>query len=84
LDPARVQAVEAQPDAVQFPSPVFFCLIAFRHTRRIAHRGGIDAQAPEGAINDAALYVCLKAYPDTNLEFFRSLQSRALQQRVLQ
>jgi hypothetical protein len=28
--------------------------------------------------------VCLKAYPDTNLEFFRTLQSRALQQRVFQ
>jgi hypothetical protein len=28
--------------------------------------------APEGAIGNAALSVCLKAYPDTNLEFFRN------------
>ncbi len=29
--------------------------------------------APEGAIASAALSVCLKAYPDTNLEVFRNL-----------
>jgi hypothetical protein len=33
--------------------------------------------APEGAIGNAALAVCLKAYPDTNLEFFRNRRGRA-------
>jgi hypothetical protein len=32
--------------------------------------------APEGAIDHTALAVCLKAYPDTNREFFRSLLVR--------
>ncbi len=29
--------------------------------------------APEGGIDNEALAVCLKAYPDTNREFFRKL-----------
>jgi len=41
--------------------------------------------APKGAIDNAALTVCLKAYPDTNLEFFRSLffGSRCLFQNIM-
>jgi hypothetical protein len=33
--------------------------------------------APKGVIDDAAVSVCLKAYPDTNLEFLRKLLHRA-------
>jgi len=31
--------------------------------------------APKGAIENVALTVCLKAYPDTNREFFNKLQT---------
>jgi hypothetical protein len=31
------------------------------------------AAAPEGAIENTAFAVCLKAYPDTNREFFSKL-----------
>jgi hypothetical protein len=33
----------------------------------------VRAPAPEGGIDSAALAVCLKAYPDTERDFFRSL-----------
>jgi hypothetical protein len=38
----------------------------------VAEKLGFRLAAPKGAIDNAALPVCLKAYPDTNLEFFRN------------
>ena len=38
-----------------------------------AEKVGIGAPAPEGAIDSLPLTVCLKAYPDSDLDFFRSL-----------
>jgi hypothetical protein len=38
--------------------------------------------APEGAIDSKALAVCLKAYPDTNREFFRKLLEQESEDRV--
>jgi hypothetical protein len=38
-----------------------------------AEKLGFRLAAPKGAIDNAAVTVCLKAYPDTNLEFFRGL-----------
>jgi hypothetical protein len=39
----------------------------------VAEKVGFSLAAPKGALDNAALTVCLKAYPDTNLEFFRNL-----------
>jgi hypothetical protein len=39
----------------------------------VAEKVYIRAPVPEGATDYAVLAVCLKAYPDTNLDFFRSL-----------
>jgi hypothetical protein len=36
-----------------------------------------SATAPEGAVDNTAPPVCLKAYPDTNHEFFRRLLEAA-------
>jgi hypothetical protein len=53
--------------------------------QQLAEKVCIRAPAPEGAVNSAALAVCLKAYPDTNLDVFHSLSSDALiQNRIFQ
>jgi hypothetical protein len=39
--------------------------------------------APKGAINNAALAVCLKACPDTNREFFRKLEAVPFPERFI-
>jgi hypothetical protein len=41
--------------------------------KEVAEKVRIRAPMPEGAMDSAPLAVCLKAYPDTKLDFFRSL-----------
>jgi hypothetical protein len=41
--------------------------------KQVGEKLEFSPAAPKGAIDNAALAVCLKAYPDTNREFFRKL-----------
>jgi hypothetical protein len=41
--------------------------------KQFAEKLGCTGAASEGAIDTAAVAVCLKAYPDTNREFFSKL-----------
>jgi hypothetical protein len=41
-------------------------------TEEVAEKVGFSPAAPKGPPDNAALTVCLKAYPDTNLESFRN------------
>jgi hypothetical protein len=46
---------------------------AYGGAAEAAEKLEFSAAAPEGATDNATLAVCLKAYPDTNREFFRNL-----------
>jgi hypothetical protein len=54
------------------------CFAAGLYGLRKALVSGLRRSAPKGAFDFEGLAVSLKRYPDTNLEFFRNLFTRAV------